>query len=137
MAEGTDRLASAGESVGTPRTLLLLREWAGLPVSMLAALATALHYVRSPEVLRPTWDDSYITLIFARNLAEHGKLSYDGVGWATGATSPLHVALLAVPIKLGAEPVFTAIAMGVAFSVLLAAAVYLLAWAVFRSHFAS
>ncbi|HWO74258.1 MAG TPA: hypothetical protein VNN21_11950 [Dehalococcoidia bacterium] len=100
-------------------------------------LIAALYYVRAPDHLRPIFDDSYITLTFARNLADTGKLSFDSVNWTTGATSPLHVFLLAGLLKLGAAPFFTTIAFGVACNAALAAGVYLLAWALFRSRLAS
>jgi hypothetical protein len=111
-----------------------------LLVAMLAPVAAgviglvaALEYVRSPGVIRPIFDDSYISLHFARNLAEHGKLTFDGTNWSTGATSPLHVALIALGIKYGGEPIMTGIVIGVASHVGLAVSVYALTWAIFRS----
>jgi hypothetical protein len=111
--------------------------WYGIPLAALFGLLGALFYVRSPEVLRPIFDDSYISLTFARNLAEHAKLSFDGETWTTGATSPLHVSILAFFLKLGMNPFFTSIAVGVAGHVALAVGVYMLAWAMFRSRLAA
>ncbi len=123
------------------RVQLEARPWlrAGLPALAMAAVAlvAALHYVRAPGVLRPVFDDSYISLLFARNLAEHGKLTFDGQSWSTGATSLLHVTALATLIKLGLDPFNASIAFGVACHVALALAVYWLAWATFRSLIAA
>jgi hypothetical protein len=96
------------------------------------ALIAALHYVRAPGVLRPVFDDSYISLLFARNLAEHGRLTFDGHSWSTGATSILHVTLRDAD-QVWHRPFNATIAFGVASHVVLALAVYWLAWAVFRS----
>ena len=142
MAEGQPRLPLAPafgvtlEGITRNRVFIFALQWFGVPLAALIGLATALYYVISPETLRPLFDDSYISLNFARNLAEHGKLSFDGEEWTTGATSPLHVAVMAVMLKLGAEPFFTSAAVGVASHVLLAVGVYLLAFAVFRSRLA-
>ena len=116
------------------RFWLLARDWYGLLLSALLALATALHYVMAPEGQTPIFDDAYISLTFADNLAHHAKLSYDGVTWSTGATSPLHVSLLAAMIKAGIEPVFAGLALGVVFQSVLGASCYMLGWAVFRSR---
>jgi hypothetical protein len=97
-------------------------------------LVAALDYVRSPGVVRPIFDDSYISLHFARNLAEHGKLTFDGTNWSTGATSPLHVAIIALAIKYGAEPIMTGIVVGVVSHVALAVSVYALTFAIFRTR---
>src|SRR6188472_4182789 len=58
-------------------------------------LVSALIYIWTPDTLSPTFDDSYISLTFGRCLAEHGKISFDGQSWSTGATSPLHVFIVA------------------------------------------
>ena len=52
-------------------------------------------------------------MTFARNLAEHGKLSFDGVTWSTGATSPLHVSIMALLLKLGVAPITVDVYVGV------------------------
>jgi hypothetical protein len=112
-------------------------EWYGVALAMLIALVSALLYVRAPEEMRPIFDDSYISLTFARNIAEHGKLSFDGQSWSTGATSTMHVLILAFFLKLGFAPFFTSIAVGVGGMMLLAAGVYLLTWAMFRNRLAA
>src|SRR5215216_4357252 len=68
-------------------------------------LVSALIYVWTPATLSPTFDDSYISLTFARSLAEHGKISIDGQSWSTGATSPLHVFIVANLVKTGLSPI--------------------------------
>ncbi len=115
-------------------TSSLLRDWYGLPLAALAGLLAALYYVLDPDVMRPIFDDSYISLAYAQNLADHGKLSFDGQAWSSGATSPLHVFVLAVVLKLGLEPFQASVYVGVASHALLSSAVYLLAWSIFRSR---
>lgn len=48
-------------------------------------------------------DDTYIHLVYARNLAEAGELSFNRGDPAYGATSPLWVGLLAILYKAGAD----------------------------------
>ena len=119
------------------RAAALLLVWYGVPLSALLGLVASLIYVLAPETMRPIYDDSYISLTFARSLAEHGKLSFDGQHWSTGATSPLHVILMAIPIALGFDPFRVSIGIGVISHMALAAGVYLLTWAVFRSKLAA
>ena len=142
MAEGQRRLpltAGFGATLGNVsenRAVAFVLQWYGLPLAALFGLVAALYYLVSPEHLRPTFDDSYISLNFARNLAEHGKLSFDGRDWTTGATSPLHVGILAVLLKLGIDPFYASAAVGVAGHMLLALGVYWMALAIFRSRLA-
>jgi hypothetical protein len=119
------------------RAVALLLVWYGVPLSALLGLIASLIYVLAPETMRPIFDDSYISLTFARNLAEHGKLSFDGQHWSTGATSPLHVILMAIPIALGFDPFHVSIGIGVISHMALAVGVYLLTWAIFRSKLAA
>jgi len=117
--------------------LSLARDWYGVPVAWLIGLIAALIYVTHPAVLWPIFDDSFISMTFARNLAEHSKLSFDGESWSTGATSPLHVTIMAVLLKLGVEPIRADIVIGVISHAFLASAVYLLAWAILRNRLAA
>lgn len=118
----------------TDRALSLAREWYGLPAAALVGLLAALYYVLDPQAIRPIFDDSYISLAYAQNLADSGKLSFDGQTWSSGATSPLHVFILAAVLKLGVDPFHASVFVGVASHALLSAAVYLLAWSIFRSR---
>src|SRR3954462_1653657 len=80
--------------------------WLAQPLLVaLIGLVSALIYVWTPDTLSPTFDDSFISLTFARSLAEHGKISFDGQSWSTGATSPLHVFIVANLIKAGLSPI--------------------------------
>ncbi len=119
-----------------PQLWALTKAWWGLPVSAALGLIAATIYVLTPHVVYPIFDDSFISLTFARNLAEHGKLSFDGRTWSTGATSPLHVFILAGVIKLGADPLQADVWVGVFWNGMLGAGVYLLAWSIFRSQLA-
>lgn len=111
-------------------------QWYGIPLAALFGLAGALFYIRTPDVLRPLFDDSYISLTFARNIIEHGKLSFDGQQWSTGATSPLHVLTMSFFMLLGFGHVTVSVMVGVIGHMLLAVGVYLLAWSIFRSRLA-
>jgi len=114
-----------------------LMAWLGISAAALMGLVVSLIFVLAPDTNRPIFDDSYISLTYARNLAEVGKLSFDGETWSTGATSPLHVVIMAVPIALGVDPFSVSLAVGILSHVLLAVGVYVLTWAVFRSHLAA
>src|SRR6185436_19398271 len=114
--------------------LVFMRDWGALPLCMLLGLGAALTYVQHSGYIMPIFDDSFISLNFARNLAEHGKMSFDGEHWSTGATSPLHVALLAAVLKTGAAPIFASVAFGVGMHMLLTASTWLFALSVFRSR---
>ena len=141
MAEGTQTRQAPSrnplQGMSTERLIAFGLEWWGVGLAMLIALTSALLYVRATTEMRPIFDDSYISLTFARNVAEHGKLSFDGETWSTGATSTLHVLVLAVMLKLGFAPFFSSIAVGVGGMMLLAAGVYMLTWAVFRERLAA
>ena len=113
---------------------ILLASVFGPVLAGVLGLVAALEYVRAPGVIRPIFDDSYISLHFARNLAEHGKLTFDGSNWSTGATSPLHVALIALAIKGGADPIMTGIVTGVMAHIALAVSVYALTYAIFKTR---
>jgi hypothetical protein len=138
VAEGQRSLPFSGPFQGLQgRSAAQIAALLGLPVAALMGLVASLVFVLAPDTNRPIFDDSYISLTYARNLAETGKLSFDGETWSTGATSPLHVALMAVPIALGADPFSVSIGVGIASHAFLTAAVFLLGWAVFRSRLAA
>ena len=65
------------------------------------------------------YDDSYIALEFARNLAATGHLTYDGVHTIAGTTTLLHIMLLSVPARLGLPMEMSDAALGVLFFILL------------------
>jgi len=111
----------------------LARDWHGLALAWVIGLVSALIYVTKPDVLWPIFDDSFISLTFAKNLAENGMLSFDGESWSTGATSPLHVLAMATLLKFGVEPMHASVFVGVISHAFLASAVYLLAWSILRS----
>lgn len=114
----------------------LASRWEFLPLAALA-IVSAVIYLQTAPVFGLPFDDSYISLLFARNLAEHGFLTFDGEDASAGATSLLHVAVLAVPIKLGATPERASVALGVASQLGLLVAVYWLAWTLFRDRLAA
>jgi hypothetical protein len=111
----------------------LAAHWEVVPLAVFALLSV-LVYVQAAPVVGLPFDDSYISLQFARNLADHGFITFDGEHASAGATSLLHVALLSLPIKLGIDPVRAGIGLGVTLHVALAVAVYWLGWTVFRDR---
>ncbi len=69
-----------------------------LPLFLIELLScmTCLCYMRhNPDHLL-VFDDSYITLKFASNFFKYNGITYDGISYLTGATSPLHIILVAL-----------------------------------------
>lgn len=63
-------------------------------------------------------DDAYISFVYARNLAEHGKLVFNvGLDPVEGYTNFLWTVLLAAFMKLGVGPELASRALGAAFAV--------------------
>ncbi|MEM8629995.1 MAG: hypothetical protein AAGF74_02045 [Pseudomonadota bacterium] len=58
-------------------------------------------------------DDAYISLRYARNLAEHGELAWNLGERAEGYTSLLHVLVSAAMIRLGVDPVAAVQVIGI------------------------
>ncbi len=68
------------------------------PLFLVALLSCAmsLYYLRiNPDHLL-VFDDSYITLKFASNFFKYKGITYDGISYLTGATSPLHIVFVAL-----------------------------------------
>lgn len=67
-------------------------------------------------------DDTWIHFVYARNLAQQGGFYYNPGVPEAGATSPLWVILLSIPLKmlmpLGAGPVVISKALAIAFAIL-------------------
>ncbi|MGJ8583617.1 MAG: hypothetical protein ACSHXD_05975 [Marinosulfonomonas sp.] len=51
-------------------------------------------------------DDAFISLRYARNLAEHGELTWNFGEYVEGYTNFLYVLISAVPIKFGIDPTY-------------------------------
>ncbi len=88
-------------------------------IACLAGLAVVAWFLWSSGPFPFPYDDSYITLEFAHNLAATGRLTFDGIHRAGGATSLLHVALLALPARLGLPLELADASLGILFFVLL------------------
>ena len=78
------------------------------------ALGTSLVFL-SNTAAGPDWaresvplDDTWIHLVYAQNLADHGAFYYNVGQPEAGMSSPLWAALLAVPLFFGAGPVASA-----------------------------
>jgi hypothetical protein len=74
----------------------------------LVALATAVLVWRALLVERQTVDDLFITLRYARNLAERHEIAFSAGEHVEGASSPAWTAILALAWKLGARGVASA-----------------------------
>ena len=70
------------------------------------------------------FDDSYITLRFASNFFRYGGITYNGSSYFVGATSPLHIVLVAVLGQL-LNLETAALAVGILFFTLSCLLVYL------------
>lgn len=117
-----------------PNSATVLRQPLELIPLAFVALALLLPFLLAASYFGLPFDDSYISLQFARNLAHHGILSFDGESVSAGATSPLHVALLAIPIRAGVDPIVASVGLGIALHVALIGSVYWLAQAIFRDR---
>jgi len=78
------------------------RVWSYLKASFpliiisLISCGMSIYYLRlNPDHLLG-FDDSYITLRFASNLFKYRGITYDGVSYLAGATSPLHIIFVAL-----------------------------------------
>ncbi|HQL62219.1 MAG TPA: hypothetical protein PLQ35_07985 [bacterium] len=87
--------------------------WAAAPLALFClawwGYATALPYPQLP------FDDSYIAQQYARNLFRTGMFTYNGETPSQGATSPLHVFLLASVRQVLPDPVTSARFLGCLF----------------------
>lgn len=64
-------------------------------IAILACTSALSFLSHNPEQLL-VFDDSYITLKFAANFFKYNGITYDGNSYLTGATSPLHIVLVAL-----------------------------------------
>jgi hypothetical protein len=103
-------------------------------VAMGVGLLTVCYYFFSTGRFQFPFDDSYITLEFARNFAATGRFTFDGVHAVPGATSPLHVLLLALTARLGVGLEAADAALGILFFLLVIERTGALAWRLTRSR---
>jgi arabinofuranosyltransferase len=94
----------------------------------IVALAALLAFLT-----RWTQDDSYISLRYARNLAEGNGLVYNPGELVEGYTNFLWTVLMAVPIRLGVDPVLFGHLLGIVCMVATMLAVVVVATRVFGS----
>ena len=99
----------------------------------LGLLAVCTYFFSSGPFQFPS-DDSYITLEFARNFAATGRFTFDGIHAAPGATSSLHVLLLALASKLGIELEAADATLGILFFLLAIERTGALAWRLTQSR---
>jgi hypothetical protein len=104
--------------------------FAGMGLGLLAAC----YYLISTGPFQFPSDDSYITLEFARNFAATGRFTFDRVHAAPGATSPLHVVLLALASRLGFGLESADAVLGILFFLLIIERTGALAWRLTRTR---
>ena len=97
----------------------------GVGVFPLFGVLLALKWLFENGQLLFVYDDSYITLGFARNFALHGTLTLDGTALWYGMTSPLHAFLVSLLARLFGSVEASAIFVGMASIAFLVIAVYL------------
>jgi hypothetical protein len=85
----------------------------------LAGLAAVAYFLWASGPFQFPYDDSFIALEFARNLAATGRVSYDGIHTTPGATTLLHILLLSGPARLGIPLELASVTLGILFFVLL------------------
>lgn len=85
----------------------------------LVGLAGVAYFLLCSRPFQIPYDDAYITLEFARNLAATGHLTFDGTHIAPGTTTPLHVMLLATVAKLSLPLELADVTLGILFFILL------------------
>jgi len=97
-----------------------------MPMVVISFLScgTSYYYLRhNPDHLL-IFDDSYITLKFASNFLKYKAITYDGSTYLTGATSPLHVVLIAL-LGLFLRLETASLVVGIVFFVFSSVLVYL------------
>ena len=72
-------------------------------------------------------DDTWIHLVYAKNLAEHGWFFYNPGVPAAGMSSPLWVILLAIPLRIGLDPSAAAKVLSILFGLIAPIVIYHLA----------
>jgi hypothetical protein len=97
----------------------------GVYILPLLGMLLALKWLFENDQVLFIYDDSYITLGFARNLALHGTLTLDGTTFWHGMTSPLHVFLVSLLAKLFGSVEASAIFVGIASIAFLVVTMYL------------
>ena len=78
------------------------------------AIILSLVYLFASHGNRFPFDDSYVTLQFARNLLQFGRFTFDGGASSYGLTSPLHVLLIYVVSLTGLRPAWSSLLLGTA-----------------------
>ncbi len=109
MGPWTDRPRLAALPPLAPVARILRRYW---PVVLGAALL-----VPHAAYFDFLTDDAYISFRYARNLAEHGELTFNLGDRVEGFTNFLWTVLLALGIRLGASPIVSSRFLGMGFAV--------------------
>jgi hypothetical protein len=88
-----------------------------LVLILLAILVTSCFYLYKEKTVAGGWglalDDSWIHMVFARNLASGNGFSFNAGEPVSGATSPLWVFLMAAVFILGISPIWSAKLVGI------------------------
>ena len=97
--------------------------FATLLITIIACTSIYYYLQHNPENLL-VFDDSYITLQFASNFFKYGAITYDGISFFEGATSPLHIIFIAL-CSLLLEIETASLVVGSTFFILSSLLVYL------------
>ncbi len=84
-----------------------------LIISPIVIILISLIFLKTNPNLEFVFDDSYITLQFAKNFFVKKGLTFDGIHYNLGATSPLHIFLLALFNKVVHNLHLTALFLGI------------------------
>jgi len=79
---------------------------------VLLAVILSLTFLVDARGARFPFDESYITLQFARNLGRFGRFTFDGVGSGFGLVSPLHAVLIYLLSLTGLRTAWSAMLLG-------------------------
>ena len=108
----------------------LKRFWPLFLIALLSCM-TCLCYMRHNPDHVLVFDDSYITLKFAANFFKYNGITYDGASYLTGATSPLHIVLVAL-VGLFFKLETASLLVGIIFFVFSSLLVYLWTLKIYR-----
>lgn len=81
-------------------------------ILVLLAVVLSLAFLVAGRGFRFPFDESYITLQFARNLGRFGRFTFDGAGSSYGLTSPLHALLIHLLSLTGLRSSWSAMLLG-------------------------
>jgi arabinofuranosyltransferase len=110
----------------------LKRFWPLFLITLLSCAASLFYLRHNPDHIL-VFDDSYISLKFASNFFKYNGITYDGTSYLTGATSPLHIILVAL-VGLYFKLETASLLVGIIFFILSSLLVYLWALEIYKER---